>query len=642
MRQCVFHWFCLAAGILLLGIPLSAQSGIAAGTKKDNDTDKTSPANTRSGQTHLSYVQDWSSRHLLLPGTRIEDVLAAGTLDPRQVYNLKRGQLALKNSNPSGAPLAVDAPSKSKIDWAVSLENGYVAQDESPAKFGFDIDTENCQSDYVLFGLNVTTSIFTQANLVGINNLYTSLTPTPCNGGAPWVSFAYNTQTQPGGQIFSSPTLSADGTMVAFVESTTTGSYFHVLVLPYPIPTPGASPSHLGTVLSPVTPTTCLKPNAQSCMTTLAISGSDSISSPWIDYASDTAYVGDDNGILYKITPVFRGGKPALVNDPSNWPVTVSTSAIPLLTDPIVDNNSGRIFLGDLDGFLYAVSLASPGNTYAARMNVGQPGYAGAGLINPPIVVNDPANPAVDQVFAFTGCSNLPNVGGAVTQVPANFTSSTLTTSANTVSLTTAKTGQGTCIGGINGIPTSGNVHSGTFDNNFFLNGSGTSTPGHLIACGFISTGGNANRPRMYMLSFVNHVIASSTFPNLGPDNTGGDECSALTEFFDGTTDRVFFGVGNAYTADRTPDGFLEAAGIKKAGFTPPTCTGTPTSSCVTTPSALGGVSGIVVDNDIVDGGTNIYFTTLAPGSVNGGKCNVTGGVANPYCAVKLTQAGLQ
>jgi hypothetical protein len=32
----------------------------------------------------------------------------------------------------------------------------------------------------------------------------------------------------------------------------------------------------------------------------------------------------------------------------------------------------------------------------------------------------------------------------------------------------------------------------------------------------------------------------------------------------------------------------------------------------------------------------------MAKGSVNGQKCNVSGGAANPYCAVKLTQSGLQ
>jgi hypothetical protein len=61
----------------------------------------------------------------------------------------------------------------------------------------------------------------------------------------------------------------------------------------------------------------------------------------------------------------------------------------------------------------------------------------------------------------------------------------------------------------------------------------------------------------------------------------------------------------------------------------------------VKAPKALGGTSGIVVDNQVSNGGTNIYFSTLAPGSVNNQKCNVSGGAANPYCAVKVTQSGL-
>jgi hypothetical protein len=62
----------------------------------------------------------------------------------------------------------------------------------------------------------------------------------------------------------------------------------------------------------------------------------------------------------------------------------------------------------------------------------------------------------------------------------------------------------------------------------------------------------------------------------------------------------------------------------------------------VTSPSGLGGTSGIVIDNQVSSGGTNIYFSTLAAGSVNGQNCNVSGGAANPYCAVKLTQSALQ
>ena len=83
-----------------------------------------------------------------------------------------------------------------KIDWAVSLENGYVPQNQFPAKYQFDVVAEDCKTDYVVFGLTVPPG--TQANLVGINNLYTGATP-PCNSGSPWVAFAYNTVTQTGG-----------------------------------------------------------------------------------------------------------------------------------------------------------------------------------------------------------------------------------------------------------------------------------------------------------------------------------------------------------------------------------------------------------------------------------------------------------
>jgi hypothetical protein len=623
MRACAFRWFGLAAGLVLLAAPLWGQAREA-----------------RDEQTHLGYPQDWSSRHLLMPGVRTEDVMAAGEREPRYVYSLVMRQAALENARPFiprlgepgwfgarwGVPRPLVPRHRMKIDWSVSLENGYVPQNQFPAKYQFNVGAENCNSDYVLFGLTVTSG--TQANLVGINNLYTTGS-SPCNGGAPWVAFAYNTVTQSGGQIETSPALSVDGTKVAFVESTAGGSYFHVLVLPNPIPAP---PSQSGTVLSPLTPTTCATPTTPGCMTTLTIqsSATDSNSSPWVDYHTDTAYVGADNGVLYKITPVFGGGAPALVNDPSNWPVAVSTNKYnTILTAPVVDDNSGMIFLGDGEGYLYSVKQTNPAKTYAAQQTIGWAydgnndgsGKPGTGVVDPPIAVTDPANPAVDQVFAFTGCSYVLGIGGAVSQLPANFTTGVPTTS-NTVDLGSAS-GKGDCTGK--------NVHSGTFDNAFWLNGS---TSGHVIACGFLNNGGAPADPKMYFFPFASNVITSTGSSTFTINTTKGDECSPLTEFYDGTTDRMFFGVGST-------DGFLESSTITSS-LTTPNCTGLPTSSCVSAPSALGGTSGIVIDNLVSNGGTNIYFSTLAAGSVNGQKCNVSGGTANPYCAVKLTQSALQ
>jgi hypothetical protein len=557
---------------------------------------------------------------------RAEDVLAAGKHDPRYVYNMVMRQVAMERSR--GRAQGNKKPIK--IDWAVSLENGYVPQNQFPAKYQFNVNADSCNSDYIVFGLTVTSG--TQANLVGINNLYTGGTLN-CNSGSPWVSFAYNTVTQTGGQITTSPAISEDGTKVAFVESTSSGSYFHVLALPKPIPVP---PSQDGTVLVPLTPTTCTTPTTPGCMTTLTIqtSASDSNSSPWVDYFPDTAYVGTDNGFLYKIHPVFGGGAPALVNDPSNWPVTVSTNAYNnILTAPVVDDNAGLIFVGDGEGYLYSVKLASPGKTIAAVQTVGWAydgnndgsGKPGTGIVDPPIAVTDPASPATDQVFAFTGCSYVLGIGGAVTQLPANFTTGVPTTS-NTVDLGSAS-GNGDCTGK--------NVHSGAFDNAFWLNGS---TSGHMSACGFLNNGGAPAKPQMYFFPFASNIITSTGKSTFLINNTKGDECSPLTEFYDGTTDRLFFGVGSSGVGG---DGFLESSTITTSLATP-NCTGTPTSSCVTSPKALGGTSGIVIDNQLSNGGTNLYFSTLAAGSVNGQKCNVSGGAANPYCAVKLTQSGLQ
>jgi hypothetical protein len=617
MRGFAFRWCCVAAGSLLLCLSLSAQSG--RGT--------TSPADASQEPTHLGYPHDWSSRHLLMPGMRAEDVLAAGDRDPRYVYNMVMRQVAEGKSRlPVRMPVHPIRRPTVEIDWAVSLENGYVPQNQFPAKYQFDVVTENCNSDYIAFGLTVTSG--TQANLVGINNLYTGASP-QCNSGSPWVAFAYNTVTQTGGQIKTSPALSADGTKVAFVESTASGSYFHVLVLPNPIPTP---PAQSGSVLTPQTPTSCTTPTTAGCMTTLTIqtSATDSNSSPWVDYGTDTAYVGTDNGMLYKITPVFGGGAPALVSDASNWPVTVSTNKYnTVLTAPVVDDTAGLIFVGDGEGYLYSVKLASPAKTYAAQQTIGWAydgsndgsGKAGTGLVDPPIAVTDPANSATDQVFAFTGCSIVQGIGGAVTQLAANFATGSAST-ANTVDLGSAS-GNGDCTGK--------NVHSGTFDNAFWLNGS---TSGHMIGCGFVQSGGAPANPQMYFFPFANHVITSTGKSTFQINTNKGDECSPLTEFYNGATDRLFFGVGST-------DGFLEASTITTS-LTAPTCSGAPTSSCVTSPSILGGTSGIVIDNQMSNGGTNIYFSTMAAGSVNSQKCNVSGGAANPYCAVKLTQSALQ
>lgn len=619
----VFNKIAAVLGAVVICAALTVASSAQVSEEGRGGADSDQPA-------RLGYPQDWSAHHTVLTGKDTTMAVVAGSQEPRHVYNMVRRMVAERNLEGTAAERrlgklrAVRRRGAIKVDWSVSLENGFVSPNQFPAKYRFDVTTQDC-SDFVVFGLQVAPNKPAQGTLVGINNLYTEATP-KCNNGTPWVAFSYNTVTHTGGQILTSPVLSLNGRKVAFVESTATGSYFHVLVLPNPVPVP---PSQTGSVINPSTPTSCTTPTTANCMTTLTISGAaNTLSSPWVDYNTDSAYVGTDDGKLYKIKPVFGGGAPALNGDAADWPVTVVTSgASKVLTSPVLSNADSRIYVGDGNGYLYAIKTIAPGQTTAARVTIGWVGHgAGTGIVDPPIVVNDSANPAVNQVFVTTGCSNIVGIGGAINQIPANFTSSSTYTSVDLGS----GNGTGNC--------TTGNVHGAMFDDAFWTSGT---TAGHMMACGFVSgTAGTPlvpSNPKMYKFAFdANHLITATGQATWVINNTKGAECSPLTEFSNGTTDRLFFGVGS------TGDGFIKSSNIT-AGFpAASSCSdGNPTSTCVTAPKALGGTSGIVIDNQVSNGGTNIYFTTLAPGSVNGQRCRASG-IANPYCAVKLTQAGLQ
>src|SRR5271166_782459 len=125
MRGYSFRCFCATAGLLLLSLPLLGQAG----------KDRASSGDASGQPARFGYPQDWSSRHLLMPGLRAEDALAAGERDPRHVYNLVMRQVALENGRrPVLRPGAPRHRRHIKIDWAVSLENGYVPLNQYPAK----------------------------------------------------------------------------------------------------------------------------------------------------------------------------------------------------------------------------------------------------------------------------------------------------------------------------------------------------------------------------------------------------------------------------------------------------------------------------------------------------------------------------
>src|ERR1700683_3137564 len=85
MRGRAFRWCFVAAGSLLLGLPLSGQTQI----------ERTAADDASAEQTHVGYLQGWSSQHLLMPGVQAEDVLTAEKPAPRSAYSMVRRQAAV-------------------------------------------------------------------------------------------------------------------------------------------------------------------------------------------------------------------------------------------------------------------------------------------------------------------------------------------------------------------------------------------------------------------------------------------------------------------------------------------------------------------------------------------------------------------
>jgi len=314
-------------------------------------------------------TRDWSSSHIIFTGLTPETVGEAVYRDPRAWHSwLEHARYRFvppPNEVHNKARFTERrrrAFKKAKIDWNMGLFTGASAV-ASPAKFSFDVNaTPDCTNDYVVFPTgNVTfpgSSAF--ATLLAFNNLYvgpgpSGICPTITSPATdPVVLFAYNTATVQSGKADLSPVLSLDGKKIAFMESNDgfaeNYAAFHVLTWKA-----GEGTSWN----SAATPGDCSPGN--SCMTTLVLNNahSDSLSNPFVDYAHDTAYVGDDGGLLHKITPVFNGTPQEVIGN--GWPVQLH-AAFDLVESPVYDSVSGRIFVSDWHGHtFYVVDAASGG-----------------------------------------------------------------------------------------------------------------------------------------------------------------------------------------------------------------------------------------------------------------------------------------
>ena len=507
---------------------------------------------------HTGVPQDWSQRHIVFSRDALAQHPDVIYREPRVLHQAMQRWQAPNSKAFHGASLQPSATtgSGSHRDWNVSLGKGRLAPNMYPAKFSFDPGAPPiCASapgvipDFVAFGLATAGTPNTsggQANLVAFNNLYAG-TGGLC-GAAPTVLFAYNTTTVAGGKIVTSPILSEDGTKVAFVESVVGApgsAIFHVLTW-----TAGQ-----GTIANAALP-------ASMTSMTYSASAYNTSSSPWIDYGTDTVYLGTDNGAVYQITGVFRG-TPTLSGAP--WPVTVSSKYH--ITPPVLDSTRGLLMVGSENGSLYQINTSTGA---VATLAVGKKGGTTPGITAAPIV--DVTNGTTFVVSA--------NDGTSAVLVQADTTSLT--------QLAKARIGEGSSTG------TSLALYEPAFTNQYFNNPSA----GDVRLCG---TGAADTTPWQYSFGFTGTTM-NTVISDKGQLLTStAARCTGWTEFFnpnEGNTDYFFFGL----TQDCTSAGTAGGCVVELTGAGP--------TLALTFATVNGGPSGIVVDNYSTAGqASSIYLS---------------------------------
>ncbi len=577
-----------AAFVFAAGLPvrLSAQTTLAP----------------RVGGEGAGVVSDWSHRHVVFsnPGTE-EAAIQKGpaaharwlkvTSDPRYLMQAKLRSTADHSTSetpagseasaatadsafagprsPSPGRPVLQTHSPIKRDWSLSLGGGSVAPNMSPAKFSFDSDAgpltvANCTSAFVVYGLNVAGTA-SQANLVGIDNLYSGTSPTGLCGTVPTYKWAYNVSTLSGGTVTTSPALSPDGSMVAFIESNGSATVLHVLRW-----TDGD-----GTVTLPATDLVGA-PSAFACTapcmssTTLGAAKT-TISSPFYDFLTDNLYVGNDAGQLFVVNGVF-GGTPTVSST-----VTVASGVV--LTGPVLDFVSGNVFVGGSDGNLYA--MTTPGHT-VSHIAVGSGDPQGGGIVDAPLV-----DQSIEMVTAFTA-ANATNVGGTVMTANTHALAVQTDSAGPFASTHVATLGVGT-----SGTATNLNVLDGTFDDTYFnYSGTGANT-GVLYGIG---TAAGTTAPTAYQIAFSG--VASVTV------NTNGG----------GYTTPVVSITGGTVAATATASGGVDALVVSAGGTG---YTSIPTMSFVGTGTGAAASASVGV-NAIAVTGAGSGFTSVPTVAITG------------------------
>jgi hypothetical protein len=590
-------------------------------------------------------IEDWSHRHVVYsaPGSTIRNLEVQR--QPRYIQQyLRRNVLVRRHWPIRQEPRGAEGLDR---DWGIPAGNGFtVGQGNFPAKYVFNVNqAPSCVADFVVFTTNQIGAGVT--DIYAVNNLYVNATGTGlCAGTNPTVLWSYHIQSQ-AGAANTSPVISFPGDQIAWVEATGGRAVLHLLK-PYK---GGAD----GTVATPHTPTASATAAAyhaciaaapvgaisKACLLNLPFAnGNDdtgqgaviSPSSPYYDYNSDTAFVGDDGGTLHEFTNVFTG-TPAEVTI-GGWPVTMTpVDTNPQMSSPVYDLTSGNVFVGDSSGQVFYVRLAiASAGTCAAGSHGGVPPCVGSTTFNDGDTANTKITtaPVIDATTQRVLVFFSPSGGG-----PGAFVGQDDTTlsAANRVLVNV-------------GTGTAHRLNGGALDNLYYTSDSGVGQGnGWLYVCGNGGTAGaNANFALLQRIAMTNGKLGPVVDPTRWLASSASARCDPITEFYDtpngsstGAVDYLFFGVeasGAAGTAC-AGNGCVYAVTVTNGTLTVPPAAGTGAVN------ASGGTSGIIVDNDSTStGAASLYFSWLANGN-NTATYPCNGAPTNTVCAVKLTQAGL-
>ena len=436
-----------------------------------------------------------------------------------------------------------------------------------PAKFVFDVTaTPSCTNDFVAMGIPANPVSGGQANIIGLNNLYSSPSPGAyCAGSGPNVMFAYASGS---GQVPASLTLSQNGTQIAYIENLPTGSsYFHVLTI-------GTTGTNGTSATAAVLPGAAGGNNAVDQSVLLSPDGGttnqSSTNAPYIVYtpndADDVAYAttyswsGSGSGYLYKLSNVFNGSAvPTIV-----WSVPID--AVP--STPIYDSVSNKVFFTDSSGRIDYVtdSGVSPSVVYGAVIAPGTTSEF-------PVVV-DSTNQMIYASFNSNGTDAI------VVQAPTSMASTVF------VPVGPANT-----------------MYTGPYAvefNNAWYTGSGTPLM-------YVAGTAAGSIPTLYSVGFGSGGVMNSTVSALTPLATGNADSSPLTEFYNTALakDYLFASVTNNCIATI---GGGTAGCVMSLDIT----SGFPAVTAATTAlPAAGGATGIVVDNNSsLTQAASIYYAT--------------------------------